>query len=304
MLVADPEVPGGERVKILDFGIAKLLADVGGEDLKVRTKTGTMMGTPTYMSPEQCRGNAAVRQPSDVYSLGAMLFEMYAGRPPFVSDGFGELVAMHLFASPPMLSSHVPGIPPELDELIVRMLAKEPAQRPLMTQVAELLLRMSGNDKSRGLRAAPVSKAASPSFAQTTIQSSPVRGGRRKWLAGALILSLSTIGILLVRMVAFHPPSDGAGLNVTVTKEPTEAPYIEPLGNRATQTLKELPVSRDAEPHAVAAKPTASQDSPVARDSVSKAVLPKKKVSVKTAPVPAEKAPEVVKPKFTTTRLN
>lgn len=308
MLVADPEVPGGERVKILDFGIAKLLADVGGEDLKVRTKTGAMMGTPTYMSPEQCRGNAAVRQPSDVYSLGAMLFELYAGRPPFVSDGFGELMAMHLFAPPPTLTSFVSGIPPELDALIARMLAKDPAQRPLMTQVAEQLLRIPSAGSLQGLQSTPVSTAASPSFAQTTIQTPPqnslARQRRRKWIGGSLLLGLLAAGLLMARLFVPKEPSVRASSEGKVPPKPAAGAPVESRGSREAQTPPGSPTGGETEAGTDTAKSAASQDSAPPRESVRKAALPKKKISVKAASVSVEKAPEVVKPKFTTTRLN
>jgi serine/threonine-protein kinase len=123
-LVRDPEVIGGERAKILDFGIAKLTGDP-----TVKTNTSAVMGTPTYMSPEQCRGAGQVDQRSDVYALGCMLFKLITGAPPFDAEGAGEIIAMHLREPPPTLSSRVHGIPPELDALVQHCLAKEPAYR-------------------------------------------------------------------------------------------------------------------------------------------------------------------------------
>ena len=79
MLVPDAEMPGGERVKVLDFGIAKLASDPSQQgNLAVRTRTGAVMGTPVYMSPEQCRGNGSIDDRTDVYALGVMLFENMA----------------------------------------------------------------------------------------------------------------------------------------------------------------------------------------------------------------------------------
>jgi serine/threonine-protein kinase len=118
-LVPDPD--GGDgRVKLLDFGIAKL----GGDPSGARTRTGLILGTPQYMSPEQCRGASACDHRSDLYSLGCVLFEMIAGRPPFVGD-FAELLAGHLNAPPPTLAA-----PPEIRALVSRLLAKDPTQRP------------------------------------------------------------------------------------------------------------------------------------------------------------------------------
>jgi eukaryotic-like serine/threonine-protein kinase len=115
-----------ERVKILDFGIAKLHA-LAGDSLK--TRTGTLMGTPVYMSPEQCLGTKEVDHRSDVYSLGIILYEMLAGRPPFLSEGFGELLSMHLHETPPSLREFAPQISPEVEAAVLRMLAKKPDER-------------------------------------------------------------------------------------------------------------------------------------------------------------------------------
>src|SRR5512147_2771071 len=120
-LVRDPEVIGGERAKVLDFGIAKLTGDAS-----VKTNTSAVMGTPAYMSPEQCRGAGQVDQRSDVYALGCMLFALVTGAPPFDAEGAGEIIAMHLREPAPALSSRVYGIPPELEAIVAHCLAKDP----------------------------------------------------------------------------------------------------------------------------------------------------------------------------------
>jgi eukaryotic-like serine/threonine-protein kinase len=125
-IVGDPAVTGGERTKILDFGIAKL---GGTESSGVKTRTGMVMGTPVYMSPEQCRGAAAIDARSDIYTLGCVLFTMVCGRPPFESDATGDLIIMHVRDAPPVPSSLVPGLPAELDAFIARCLEKDPDRR-------------------------------------------------------------------------------------------------------------------------------------------------------------------------------
>jgi len=115
-----------ERVKILDFGIAKLHA-MAGDSLK--TRTGTLMGTPVYMSPEQCLGTKEVDHRSDIYSLGIIIYEMLAGRPPFISEGFGELLNMHLHEKPGPLRELAPQVTAEVDFSVMRMLAKKPDER-------------------------------------------------------------------------------------------------------------------------------------------------------------------------------
>jgi eukaryotic-like serine/threonine-protein kinase len=133
ILVPDDEVAIGERAILLDFGIAKL---VGSQGASQKTRTGMMMGTPSYMSPEQCRGAGEVDQRTDVYALGCILFEMLAGRPPFVAEGAGEVVGMHQFVDPPALRSLRADLPAELDAVVMRALAKRPEQR--MQQMSEV----------------------------------------------------------------------------------------------------------------------------------------------------------------------
>lgn len=140
MLVRDPIAPGGERVKILDFGIAKLM-QTGTK----RTSTGAVMGTPLYMSPEQCRGAGEVDERSDVYSLGVMLYEMLAGRCPFEAAGGGEVLGMHLFKEPPPLASSAPLAPAELVVLTHRLLVKNRETRPYMAAAADELSRIGSS---------------------------------------------------------------------------------------------------------------------------------------------------------------
>ncbi len=139
MLVPDPAGPGGERVKLLDFGIAKLgAAHLQGEDVK--TRTGQIMGTAAYMSPEQFGGHKPTDGQSDVYSLACLMFRLLSGQQPFVSDS-GEMAvaAMHMFKPAPPLQTLVPEAAPWLVSLIDSMLRKEPDERPTMAEVAARL---------------------------------------------------------------------------------------------------------------------------------------------------------------------
>jgi serine/threonine-protein kinase len=124
-LVRDAEVAGGERAKLLDFGIAKLAPATS----TIETGTGAMMGTPTYMSPEQCRGAGQVDARTDIYSCGCVLFELLAGNPPFVATGVGELIAMHLREAAPALDALRPDVPPAVAALVARCLAKDADER-------------------------------------------------------------------------------------------------------------------------------------------------------------------------------
>jgi serine/threonine protein kinase len=127
---------GQVSVKILDFGIAKLVA---GEQLH-QTSTGAMLGTPIYMSPEQCRGAGKVDARTDVYALGCILHELVSGHPPFLKEGAGELISAHLNEAPAPLSTVAPAVPPALEALVLSMLAKAPEERPAtMLEVAARL---------------------------------------------------------------------------------------------------------------------------------------------------------------------
>ena len=124
--------------KILDFGIAKLAQQEGSAGNQ--TKTGMLLGTPTYMSPEQCRGAARVDGRSDIYALGCILYEGITGKPPFVRDGMGDLIIAHVSETPEPPARKVAGLMPSLNSLVLRMLAKKAEDRPqTMEEVVEAL---------------------------------------------------------------------------------------------------------------------------------------------------------------------
>jgi eukaryotic-like serine/threonine-protein kinase len=127
-LVPDPWRPDRRRAKILDFGIAKLTQEQQGARPH-RTRSGVMMGTPLYMAPEQCRGAGTVDARADIYALGCIAYAMLSGEPPFVYPGPGDIIAAHLREPPPSLAARVASLPPGLEAVIMRALAKEPAER-------------------------------------------------------------------------------------------------------------------------------------------------------------------------------
>jgi serine/threonine-protein kinase len=128
-MVRDPSAAGAIRIKILDFGIAKLVGDQIGANPKSKTKGGSILGTPAYMAPEQCRGGAEIDARADLYAVGCILFEMLTGRPPFIAEGGGETMAMHIYEPAPRLHQFAPGLPAELDALVAKLLAKSPDER-------------------------------------------------------------------------------------------------------------------------------------------------------------------------------
>ncbi len=162
-----------DRIKLLDFGIAKL------ESSASRTTAGLILGTPTYMSPEQCRGITDCDHRADLYALGCVLYELLVGVPPFGRDGsMSDLMAAHLEAAVPELS-HA-RVPLELRRLVARLLAKSPADRP--ANAGEVLFELDRY-------------IASTSWG-TTMVASPVRPSLRAAITAAagLALSLAAIG--------------------------------------------------------------------------------------------------------------
>jgi serine/threonine-protein kinase len=224
-LVPDKAIPCGLRVKVLDFGIAKLSAEHRPGARK--TTTGALIGTPVYMSPEQCRGTGQVGEQSDVYSLGCILYEAALGRPPFLSDGLGELISAHMNDPPAPLRAERPGLSAGFEALVLAMLAKPPEGRPAgMAAVAAALER--GRDPGllptlpRGTAAPSQPRVAGAGFDTTMRRSAAeVRPGRERKLAlgaaGAVLLALGVVGVWFLargrgeRHHAEAPPALDAG---------------------------------------------------------------------------------------------
>jgi serine/threonine-protein kinase len=160
-IVPDEHDPTRERIKVLDFGIAKL--QMRGPGDSVKTRTGTLMGTPVYMSPEQAMGTKEVDHRSDIYSLGVIIFEMICGKPPFFSEGFGELVHLHLNVQPPSPRSFVPSLPGNVEALIFKTLAKKADDRfQSMKDLQEAI-------KAVGAGQFPVRGSSTPDFSGGTL---------------------------------------------------------------------------------------------------------------------------------------
>jgi serine/threonine-protein kinase len=123
-LVPDASAPLGFAVKVLDFGIAKV-SQREDRNSAVRTQAGLLMGSPAYMSPEQCRDSSDVDHRTDIYSLAIIVYEMLAGMTPFSSKSATEMLVMQISAEPPPLRQHVPNLPDNIDRAITRALSKD-----------------------------------------------------------------------------------------------------------------------------------------------------------------------------------
>jgi tRNA A-37 threonylcarbamoyl transferase component Bud32/tetratricopeptide (TPR) repeat protein len=140
-LCPDETTTLGYRIKLLDFGIAKLPPAADGvlAATQVHTHESSFIGTYAYMAPEQLRSASTVDGRADVYALGVLLFELLAGRVPFVSDDPVDIISAHLRDAPPPLKQLVPTLPGALSAFIASMLAKEPAERPAMARCRDML---------------------------------------------------------------------------------------------------------------------------------------------------------------------
>jgi eukaryotic-like serine/threonine-protein kinase len=190
-LIPDPDLPLGERPKVLDFGIAKL-GDHMPKDLR-HTVTGALIGTPLYMAPEQARAAATIDARADLYSLGCILYEMLVGAPPFAAEGAGELIALHMFGKPELPSARGANVTPELQTITMRLLEKEPRDRfesaaALVDALGRLLQRMNVRVSTPLPVAAPV----------TTLVVAPPARSNLPLIAGAVTALLAGAAVMVV----------------------------------------------------------------------------------------------------------
>ncbi len=238
-LVRDAEVASGERSKILDFGIAKLSEDQSGT---TKTRTGMLIGTPLYMSPEQCRGLSDLDHRSDIYALGCVMFQMLVGRPPFESEHMGDLIAAHIREPAPPPSSLATGIGPEVDGILLRCLAKAPDDRfqsmhELANAISQLLPHMTspltqaassqGWQPAHGPNITPVSPTTSPTTLGSSVGQvatiSPAAGAR--WRLAAVLITLASATAITISTVR----SGGHEAQPASAPTPNAAPVAPPI---------------------------------------------------------------------------
>ena len=245
-----PTTSGRMHLKLLDFGVAKIM-NAGDLSQSVKTRTGSLMGTPIYMSPEQCKGAGDIDSRTDIYSLGVMLYEMLAGRPPFVAAGVGELFAMHMLQQPPRLTDFAPKTPPMMAAAVMKALAKEPRDRfATMEDLRQAFLadnlpmpNYAASSRTQTYRSRPPATMPMPAaHASTTLSASPAEvlrdsptGDKKKSRAGlvlgAVLLAGGAATYLLVvpkgnKTAANAPAAEAAAATPVATAEPTASKMV------------------------------------------------------------------------------
>ncbi|HZS04288.1 MAG TPA: protein kinase [Blastocatellia bacterium] len=164
---------GRRRVKVLDFGIAKMLnLTMSGDGGGTLTQAGSVIGTPHYMSPEQCLGEELDGR-SDIYSLGVVMYEMLAGAPPFNSPTMRSVIAQHISQAPPPLRSINPAIPPAVEAVVMQAMQKEREDRPQRASLLAQGLIEALNQRSPETVQNPVAQPTAPPPASPFTQAPP-----------------------------------------------------------------------------------------------------------------------------------
>jgi serine/threonine-protein kinase len=294
-LVPDAENPSRDQVKILDFGIAKLLGTPSGS--KGATSTGMVLGTPLFMAPEQCRGTGTIDHRADIYSLGCILYSMLCGRPPFAYEGVGEILGAHLHeaVTPPRTIN--PTVPEALDAVVMKALAKNPDDRyQTMAALSADLAKVAVATEVVPQAPPPATMALPTAPGPTTFSNAaasvpaltppPAPPQRRRLLvpiavAFAAGLVLGGVALLRARPAARPaPPVANAPASHTPTPTPLAAPIQQPAP--AAPTTAHAPASAPVPP---AAHTPASATAPAA--TVAPAVVAHDPAPSTASPPPA-----------------
>jgi serine/threonine-protein kinase len=237
-----------DSVKLVDFGIAKLAGDFRAGQVH-QTRSGAMMGTPLYMSPEQCRDSGKLDFRTDLYSLGCVFFEMLTGRPPFTQEALGDLVVAHLMEQAKDVRGLNPTVPKALAELTADLLRKNPAERPAnMRAVADRLAAFIGGlttvPEGPPSVAAPVTAKKKTTFGDSAAElvasgEGAAKAGRRGPMVfrlAAAIVALVAGGIVMKRLHL-----TGGASQTAVASASSATPAVTAVGSIGAQPAPRIP---------------------------------------------------------------
>ncbi|MGD9680194.1 MAG: serine/threonine protein kinase [Candidatus Obscuribacterales bacterium] len=211
---------------VVDFGIAKITDQYSGQfasGKQTSTGGGIGTGTPYYMSPEQCNGKATDSR-SDIYSLGCVIFECITGEKPFQSDSLLNLMEMHRSEPPPPVSGTAGKSAELLQDLIHKMMAKDPEERPeSMEAIRQSLIQILDQ----------VEEEQNPPEETGTSKPASGRADRRLIIAGVSILLLGTTGYFLLKGHRRHPPPKVAPRKENPAPPKSEVEIVRGIANPA-----------------------------------------------------------------------
>lgn len=227
---------GEESAKVLDFGISKVRSESPADEL---TRTGTLLGTPAYMAPEQFRSSRDVDGRADLYALGVLLYESLAGRAPIVATSLHQIIAAKLSEPPPPLAQAAPDVPRAISDVVMRALATEPKDR--YASAADMDTALASVEASVSAPGVSLRPSASTSVRPAPTTSAPAApAGSRvvPWLVGGGVviavgvfaaLALTLVGIFLVRHeLASRRDEPVAAPTPSVPAAPAPAPSLAP----------------------------------------------------------------------------
>jgi serine/threonine-protein kinase len=303
-LIPDVEGPtGSTRVKVLDFGVAKLAGNstLHGASSSF-TQTGILLGTVSYMAPEQARAAAEIDHRADLYSVGCILYELLVGEPPFVGEGAGEIIAMQMFTAPVSPRERVADISIEMEAIVLRLLAKEPTDR--FQSAAELGRALAA------IRGAPIGASAphsavtpgsrtyaAPSMAERDALPTEVTPKPR---SRAPVVALVSTVVLLIAAIVVFALIRASSTNEASADEPPAAPAPT---KPALETPPQTPTPRAAPEAPPAPSPPAPSPAPSSSSArpALPATPPKPTASTQPHTVVPSPAPPNVEPKGPTT---
>jgi serine/threonine protein kinase len=251
------ESDGSSFPKLLDFGIAKLIGDRAAEQ-QHKTRTGAPIGTPYYMSPEQCRGQG-VDHRTDIYAFGCLAYKMLTGVVPFDGDVHLDVLMRQITDEPVAPSERAPGLPPGVDDVIAWMMRKDPAERPpdLVTAVHALenVARAAGIDfvADSGQRTPSTHTPVPPrpSAPMSTPPPAPAPERRRSRLAiGIAVVGAAVGGAVIAVMLMTsgddrRAPADPATPPAPLAASPPAKEHGPPLSSVVTITIAGPPAGTE-----------------------------------------------------------